>query len=275
MTRYIKKILWAVVGAVLLAACSTPKNIEYFQDAKRLQGFQEQEKQFLRLKPEDKINIIVHSADPMLASQFSMKGGGSSNTLGASVTPQTTAGGGEGGSQQIAYTVDDQGDIQFPVLGNISVLGKTRSEVAEYISDRLHDRGLVTDAIVTVEYVNMGINILGEVKSPGHIDIKKDRFTLLDAIAAAGDLTIDGDREKVMVMRNVDGEEFSYEVNLCSKADLYYSPAYYLQQNDIVYVAPSSKKKREANPNGNTFTTPGFWMSAASFVMALITFLSK
>lgn len=268
------KIYCYILFAILLVSCSAPLNIDYFQDAAELQGILGQEKQFLRLKPNDKINIIVHSADPLLASQFSLKAGGN-QTLGGTVSPETTAGGGGGGSQVVAYTVDEQGDIAFPILGKISVIGKTRNEVAEYLSLRLRERELVSDALVTVEYVNMGIDVLGEVNHPGHVDIKKDHFTLLDAIAAVGDLTINGRRDKVLVLRTQDHEEYTYEVDLCSKADLYYSPVFYLQQNDIVYVAPNAKRKREANPNGNTFNTPGFWVSMASFVMTLITFLSK
>lgn len=270
----LNKYFFYILLAILFSSCAAPLNIDYFQDAAQVQGILGLEKQFLRLKPDDKINIIVHSADPMLASQFSLKAGGN-QTLGATVSPQTTASGGGGGSQIVAYTVDEQGDIAFPILGKISVIGKTRNEVADYIAQRLRERELVTDALVTVEYVNMGIDVLGEVKNPGHVDIKKDYFTLLDAIAAVGDLTIEGRRDRVLVLRTQDHEEYSYEVDLCSKADLYYSPVFYLQQNDIVYVAPNAKRKREANPNGNTFNTPGFWVSMASFVMTLITFLSK
>ena len=267
------KIYCYILFAILLVSCSAPLNIDYFQDAAELQGILGQEKQFLRLKPDDKINIIVHSADPMLVSQFSISA--SSRTLGGTVIPDISATGGGGGSQVVAYSVDEQGDINFPILGKISVVGKTRIEVADYISQRLRERELVSDALVTVEYVNMGIDVLGEVKSPGHVDIKKDYFTLLDAISAVGDLTINGKRDRIKVLRTQDHEEYTYEVDLCSKADLYYSPVFYLQQNDIVYVSPNDKRKREANPNGNTFNTPGFWVSMASFVMTLITFLSK
>lgn len=271
---FLYRIWCLILIATLFGSCAAPLNIDYFQDAAELQGILGQEKQFLRLKPDDKINIIVHSADPMLASQFSLKAS-SNQILGATVAPETMSGTGGGGGQVVAYTVDEQGDISFPILGKISVIGKTRNEVADYISQRLRERELVTDALVTVEYVNMGIDVLGEVTHPGHVDIKKDHFTLLDAIAAVGDLTIDGRRDRVLVLRSQDHEEYTYEVDLCSKADLYYSPVFYLQQNDIVYVAPNAKRKREANPNGNTFNTPGFWVSMASFVMTLITFLSK
>lgn len=270
----INRFFFIFFFTVLMTSCGAPLNIDYFQDAAHLQGIFSQEKQFLRLKPDDKINIVVHSADPMLTSQFSISA--SSRTLGGTVAPDISASGGSSGSGQVvAYSVDEQGDINFPILGKISVVGKTRMEVADYLSQRLRERELVTDALVTVEYVNMGIDVLGEVKNPGHVDITKDYFTLLDAISAVGDLTINGKRDRVLVLRTQDNEEYTYEVDLCSKADLYYSPVFYLQQNDIVYVAPNDKRKREANPNGNTFNTPGFWVSMASFVMTLITFLSK
>lgn len=270
------RLFIVIFFSLLLSSCATPDNIAYFQDAAQLQGILGQEMQPLRLRPEDKINIIVSSADPMLASQFTLVTT-SRYTLGASVLPETLAGTQNAGSssQALAYTVDEQGDITFPILGKISVLGKTRTEVSDYIARRLRERELVSDAIVTVEYVNMGVNVLGEVNKAGRYNITRDHFTLLDAIAAAGDLTINGDREKVLVLRTVDGEEFSYEVNLCSQADLVYSPAYYLQQNDVVYVVPSRKRQRESQTNGNTLLTPSFWMTAASFMITLVTFLTK
>lgn len=279
MMRANRKIIRLLTGFVLLVSmltsCTTPQKVAYFQDTEQLQGAVSLSRQMLRLRPEDKINVIVHSADPMLAAQFTLTA--NSRSVGAVVTPEIVSGNSAGGGagQIVAYTVDDQGDIEFPVLGKVSVIGRTRREVAEYIEKRLRDRGLVKDAIVTVEYVNLGINVLGEVAHPGHIDIKKDHFTLLDALAAAGDMTINGDREHVKVLRTIDGQEYTYEINLCKKYDLIYSDAYYLQQNDVVYVVPTAKRQREANTNGNVFKTPTFWMSVASFLMTLITFLSK
>lgn len=261
---------------LILASCSTPQNITYFQDAAALQNMALQAEQQFRLRPEDKINIIVNSSNPMLQQQFTLSTTSSLNyTLGASVTPVTTSGRASGSSQPIAYTVDEQGTIEFPVLGKISVLGKTRKEVAQYIQDRLIARNLVSDPIVTVEYVNLGINILGEVKTPGRINITKDKFTIIDAISAAGDLTINGLRENVMVTRQVDGVNKVYTIDLTNMQSVLQSEAYYLQQNDLVYVAPNVKKQREAAATGNTFNTPGFWMSLTSLAVTILTFLSK
>lgn len=256
-------------------ACSSPKDIAYFQDASNLNEMLVQQEQQFTLRPEDKINIIVNSSNPMLEQQFTLTASVSSRGIGAPVTPKTTAGGSNSSSGMvIAYTVDSQGTINFPLLGKISVVGKTRQQVAEYIQDRLIARELVDDPIVTVEYVNLGINVLGEVARPGHIDITRDHFTITDAIAHAGDLTINGNRQNVMVTRQVDGLNQIYYIDLTNMQSMMQSPAYYLQQNDLIYVSPNDKRKRESKAVGNTFNTPGFWMSATSLLMTVITFIT-
>lgn len=268
----------ALITLLAATSCTTPQNITYFQDAEALNDMAVQVEQQFTLRPEDKINIIVNSSNPMLEQQFTLTATGSNRTFGATVSPRTSASSGSGSSNltstPIAYTVDGQGTINFPILGKVSVGGKTRKQVAEYIQDRLVARDLVDDAIVTVEYVNLGINILGEVNRPGHIDINKDHFTITDAIAYAGDLTINGERENVMVTRQVDGVNKVYYIDMTNMQSMLSSPVYYLQQNDLVYVAPNAKKQRESQAVGNTFNTPGIWISLASFGMTLITFLS-
>ena len=271
MKKQVKSLL--IVSLIcLLGSCAAPRNVAYFQNAEAIRGMTLQNEQPLRLRPKDKINIIVNSADPMLVSQFNLTAATSSiRSIGSTTTPKTTAGSTSGNStaQLLAYTVDEQGDINFPVLGKVAVGGKTRQEVAEYIRLRLIDRDLVRDPIVTVEYVNLSVKILGEVNHPGRIDITKDYFTIVDAIADAGDLTINGQRENVMVMREVDGEDQTYVINLCDRQDMLTSPAYYLQQNDVVYVTPNSKKKREAKSAGNVFNQPSVWISLASLLTTI------
>lgn len=260
----------------MLYACGTPKDIEYFQDAALLNGMAVQAEQQLRLRPEDKINIVVNSSNPMLEKQFTLTTMSPNYMLGSSVTPQTTAGKVNSAyGQMVAYTVDEQGTIDFPVLGKISVGGKTRKEVAQYVQDRLIARQLVSDPIVTVEYVNMGVNVLGEVGKAGHIDITKDHFTVIDALSYAGDLTINGNRRNVMVARQVDGENQVYQLDLTNMQSVLNSPAYYLQQNDLVYVSPTSKRKREANAAGNTFNNPSIWISIASLLTTITALIIK
>ena len=262
----------------LLGSCAAPKNVAYFQNAEDIRGMSLQKELPVRLRPKDKINIIVSSADPMLVSQFNLTAAtGNMRSLGSTTTPKTTAGNTSGNStaQILAYTVDEQGDVNFPVLGKVAVGGKTRQEVADYIRLRLIERDLVRDPIVTVEYVNLSVKILGEVNHPGRIDITKDYFTIIDAIADAGDLTINGQRENVMVMREVDGEDQTYVINLCDRQDMLTSPAFYLQQNDVIYVTPNSKKKREAKSSGNIFNQPSIWISLASLLTTITALLVR
>ena len=276
MTRYIRFLLILSL-ACWLGSCSAPRNVAYFQNAEDVRGMTLQSEQPLRLRPKDKINVVVNSTDPMLVHQFNLTAATSTmRSLGTEVSPQTTIGGGSGGTAQIlAYTVDEQGDIDFPVLGKVSVIGRTRQEVASYLRNRLSERELIKDPIVTVEYVNLGVSVLGEVNRPGRIDIQKDYFTILDAITYAGDLTINGQRENVMVLRQVDGEDQTYIINLCDRQDILMSPAYYLQQNDVVYVTPNPTRRREARSTGNTFTQPSFWMSLASLLTTVGAVLLK
>ena len=277
MKKQVKSLL--IVSLIcLLGSCAAPKNVAYFQDAEAIRGMTLQDEQPLRLRPKDKINILVSSADPLLVSQFNLTAAtGTMRSVGSTTLPKTTAGstGGNSTAQLLAYTVDEQGDINFPVLGKVAVAGKTRQEVAEYIRLRLINRDLVRDPIVTVEYVNLGVNVLGEVNRPGRIDITKDYFTIVDAIAQAGDLTVLGQRENVMVHREVDGEDQTYIINLCNRQDMLSSPAYYLQQNDVIYVTPNSKKRREARSSGNTFNQPAIWVSIVSLLTTIAVLLIK
>ena len=134
------------------------------------------------------------------------------------------------------YTINKDGDIDFPVLGHIHVAGMTREEIASYIKKELISKNLVKDPVVTVEFMNLTVSVLGEVANPGRFNIDKDKLTLLDALSMAGDLTVYGKRENVLVQREENGKKTLYQVNLNSGYDLYASPVYYLQQNDIVYV---------------------------------------
>lgn len=264
-----KKInyLFCAMLMAVLYSCSTPKDIVYFQDAYAVEGMTLQAEQTFRLRPEDKINIVVNSKDPNLEALFTLVVPGQRHTLGATVTPQTTAGKTSNGSTSaIAYTVDKDGRIEFPYLGLLKVAGMTRQDVATMIKQKLIEQNLVNDPIVTVEYVNMGVSVLGEVKNSGRIDIDKDHFTILDAISHAGDLTINGMRNNVMVLRQVNGVQQVYFVDLCSAKSVLQSPAYYLQQDDVVYVSPNKRRQRDSNVNGNSVFTPAFWVSILSLL---------
>ena len=255
-----KKILSALFVLVLLASCSSTKKITYFQDLEAGKSVAIAETQEIRLKPGDKISIHVNSKDKELVEPLNLNR--NNNT---------------GGQQQIqlAYTVDNNGYIDFPLLGNIHVEGMTRDELAKHLKSEIVNNKLVLDAVVIVEFNNQQVSVIGEVSSPGKYNIDKDRFTILDAISKAGDLTIHGKRDNVMVLREEYGVQKSYTINMNDAAQLYNSPAFYLQQNDIVYVEPNRTRAEQSTINGNVIRSTSFWMSFISFTLTIVTFLTK
>lgn len=257
----IKHLLWLLSAAVLACACgSAAKNIVYFQDIQAGSIDTLASPQYIRLRPYDKISIVVHSKDPKLTGLFNLAV--VQKSLGSDISSSSSG-------QVSTYTIDADGCIDFPVLGSLHIAGMTREEVRSYIKNELISQNLVNDAIVTVEYANLQISVLGEVNSPGRYSITKDNVTILDALSMAGDLTIFGKRENVYVMRREGDRQVSYRVDLLSARELYASPVYYLQQDDVVYVEPNPMRTRQSTVNGNTLRSVSFWTSMVSFLTSI------
>lgn len=261
----------AAFSGLLLAAasCSTPKDITYFQDVTHGEMIQPLERNDIKVRPEDKLSIVVSTQDPALSSMFNLVT--TQNRIGSGSSGGTLGGSSVGGSGQTSlYTVDADGDINFPVLGRLHVAGMNRTQLSKYIETEIKSRELVKDPIVTVDYANTGISVLGEVKSPGRVEFNKDHLTIVEAIAMAGDIAPDGMRQNVTVMREGEnGRQTVYKVDLTDMKLLAQSPVYYMQQNDVIYVEPNDKAKRNTTPNGNSPFTPAFWFSIASFAMTI------
>lgn len=261
-----KKLLLIAVGAALmLASCSTPKNIAYFQDTEEAEGAQIVAVKNITLRPGDMISIIVNAKTPELTALFNLPY--TSQRIGQNNNASIS---GTSNSQISGYTIGDDGCVDFPTLGRIKIAGLTKQEVARLVKNELRNQGQVNDAVVTVEFMNLAYEVLGEVSRPGRYAIAKDGLTVLDAIATAGDLGIQGNRENVKVLRNENGFQKTYELDLCSTSSLINSPAYYLQQDDIIYVEPNDFRKRQTRVNGNNVRSASFWMSLGSFVTSTI-----
>jgi polysaccharide export outer membrane protein len=261
----IKNFIQVLTVAALFSSCATPK-ITYFQDMQPGTAEQVLNTMDIRLRPEDKILILVNSKDPLLMDLFNLP----------VISRQVGAVSASSNNQGISgYTVNKKGNIDFPVLGEVHVAGMTREEIAAHIKDMLITQNLVKDPVVTVEFMNLTVSILGEVANPGRFNIDKDKLTLLDAIGMAGDLTIYGKRDNVLVQREENGKKILYKVNLNSGYNLYASPVYYLQQNDIVYVKPNSMRARQATVNGNNVRSASFWMSLASLLTTFTVLIVK
>lgn len=257
---------------LLIASCSTPKDITYFQDVYTGTIINSKSVMDITVKPEDKLSIVVTTQDPALSQLFNLVT--TQNRLGGNTGSGRSSSAATSNGQTSLYTVDRQGDINFPVLGELHVAGMNRYEVAKYIEEQLVKSNMVKDPIVTVEFANTGVIVLGEVSSPGRYEFNKDQYTVLDAIAAAGDLSIQGERTNILVMRkDGNGIQQGFRVDLTDMATLASSPAYYLQQDDIIYVEPNNKVKRETTPNGNTPYTPSFWITLGSTALTVATLI--
>ena len=261
-----RNICLALLAILLLSGCATPKNVRYFQDIES--GKQEQIAKVseIKIQPGDKLSIVVNSRDPLLADLFNLPV--ISHRIGYQNSSNLS-------QQMSCYTVDNSGEIDFPVIGKIIVKDKNREEIAATIKQTLISRNLVNDPVVTVEFANLNVNIIGEVNRPGRYAIEKDQVTLLDAISMAGDLTIFGQRENVIVMREEYGKQTSYQVNLTSADELFASPVYYLKQNDVVYVNPNNARIRQSTVNGNNTYSTSFWISLGSLLTSVAVFLFK
>ncbi|MDE6453236.1 MAG: polysaccharide biosynthesis/export family protein [Muribaculaceae bacterium] len=264
-------LLASIVATMLASSCSTPRDITYFQDLDNGAVVRAQRELEIRVKPEDKLTIMVSTQDPSLSALFNLVQ--VQNRLTNTTSSTKTVGTSTSSDGRVSfYTVDSQGDIMFPVLGKLHVAGMNREELVNYIAGELVSHDLVKDPIVNVEFANTGIDVIGQVKMPGRYEFNKDHVTIIDAIAMAGDLDINGMRENVMVMRQLpDGSSEVHRVNLTDAAQVLNSPAYYLQQNDVIYVEPNDKEKRNTTPNGNTPYTPSFWVSLGSFAITIAT----
>jgi hypothetical protein len=244
-----------VCVAVLFTGCRSSKKIVYLQDVVPLKQQEIEQKYEVFIHNDDLLSIMVNSKNPELALPFNMPL--VSYQLG-SESP--------GVQRVLGYLVDVNGNIDFPILGKLHVAGLTRLQLTEMIKERLISEDLIKDPIVTVQFLNYKISVMGEVSRPGSFNISSDRVTLLEALSMAGDLTIYGRRDRVAVIREKDGKRTILFHDLRS-SDIFNSPCYYLQQNDIVYVEPNKVKAEQSGINQNK--SVGVWLSAASILVSI------
>ena len=264
MKHHSKRLLNLVVGALLLCGCSSVKDVPYFQNAAEFDGSQGAVLYDMTIKPKDKLNIFVHSSHPEAALQFNF-------TEGRPLETQTSATHGirlqqSGGGRFHQYLVDNEGNIDFPVVGTIHLGGLTieqannavREKIAPYFSNGV-------DYTVNTLIANYEISVLGEVKSPNTFTIQRNKCTVLEALAMAGDMTIYGRRDNVKLLREMPNGEFEiHELDL-RDANLLNSPYYYMQQRDVLYVEPNEVQAE----NTKIGRTRQLWVRGASITVSL------
>ena len=267
MKKVLKTLAIAIGIVVAMSACKGSKQVAYFQDvANKDTVLTTALAQTLRVQPGDKLMVVVHSRDPQLAALYNMP------IVGTRVGMENA----NGRSQStVPYTVDSKGQIDFPVLGKLTVAGMKREEIAYMIQSRLVNENLCKDAIVIVDQENAYISILGEVARPGRYALTKDHMTVLEGLGMAGDLGIQGKRTNVMVVRSGEGQAQTFQLNLNDLAQVASSPAYYLQEGDVIYVEPNNYRKRQTTVNANNMLSTGFWISVASLATSIVSLATR
>lgn len=250
-----------LLAAALLASCAAEKRVWYLQDAqsgvpeKILQDGQ------IRIKPLDRLTVVVNSRNPELAVPFNAWT--SYSSLSASGTSSVS-----GQSSLQILTVDENGILPMPVIGDVEAAGKTRNELAREIAGKIAAEGYINDPKVNIEFADMKISVTGEVASPGTYNITRDRITIFDALAMAGDMTVYGIRDEVIVEREVNGVRTFETLDLTS-TKVFESPAFYLQQNDIVYVKPNKYKAQAGSISQNR----SFYLSLVGTAISVATLI--
>ena len=253
--RYISHLLVIIAIAVMATACDSSKKVIYLQDADVNKPAEITNSQVITIEPKDMLSIVVSSSDAKLSKIFNLP----------IATTQAGTDRASSGQYLMGYAVDNDGFIDFPVLGKVRAAGFNRWQLQGMIQKELLDRKLLNDAIVTVDFMNFKVSIMGEVTAPGTYTINSDKVTVLEAIAMAKDLTIFGERDKVFVIREEAGERKTYQLDLRS-AEIFNSPAYYLKQNDVVYVTPNKVRAGQSTINENSMKSVSLWVSIASLL---------
>ena len=255
-----RKNLFFIVFAVLcmtLGSCGSSKQIAYFQNADSLNYAASKGLFDAKIMPKDELTITVITTDPKAAMPFNLS---VTNTLNATGYLSTGA-----GSLQ-TYLVDNDGFINFPVVGQLKVGGMTKRQCENYIRDKILPYMSKTEnPIVTVKMASFKVTVAGEVKAPGVFNVDQEKISVIEALARAGDLTIYGKRGNVLLIReDATGEKSVHRLNL-NDANLINSPYYYLQQNDYLYVEPNSVQAKNSAIGSSTT----IWISVVSILTSV------
>ena len=238
--RIMKRHLVFVISALalLLTSCAGTKNFVYLQDMEPGQKYPVDMKYEAVVMRDDRLRITVSSKSPELAIPFNIHGGSFRvGTDGSISTMQTGADMVEEG-----YRVDVDGNIDFPILGKLHVEGLTVTQVIDLIKTRIEEGNYMKNPLISVEFLNFRYTVMGAVSNTGTFNVEGDRVTLFEALAQAGGLTARARIDNVAVIREIGDDREMYVADLRTK-DVFSSPCYYLQQNDIVYVEPKYMKK--------------------------------
>lgn len=255
------KILLGAMTVLMLASCASHKHVAYFQNSKEVDLSKSQYLYDARIMPKDQLSITVSTTNEEAAVPFNL----------TVPTPYTANQRGTTSQAMLqTYLVDNEGNINYPILGQIHVGGLTKSECEKMIQEKIQPyMSAAENPIVTVRMTGYQISVIGEVGHPGTFTVSREKISILEALAQAGDLTIYGQRKNVQLIReDASGQKSIHTFDL-TDADIINSPYFYLQQNDVVYVTPNKAKSQ--NSSVGSMTT--LWFSATSILISLTTLL--
>jgi polysaccharide export outer membrane protein len=272
----IRALFIFITSIIILSSCNSYKEIGYLQGIDTINQKQLSEagaRVSIKLVPGDMLTIFVNTVDPSASVPFNLPLVPILNN-GLNGIQSTV------GTQ--AYLINNDGNIEMPVLGILHVAGKDRQEVADTIKSLIYPKYTTKEPIVTVRHLGYKISVLGEVNRPGPLNFSSERVNILEALAAAGDLTIYGRRDNILLMReNEDGSSQFIRINLQDK-NLALSPYFYIKQNDVLYIEPNKARGNSAaigsNENftmGIVSTIVGSLLTAASIIVSIIAFKNK
>lgn len=249
--------LLIILSTASLSSCVSSKETAYFNDKRDTEIQSAAINLDPVLHPGDLISITVNSLNPESSIIYNSPNI-SATAMNSSYSATTT--------QASGYLVNQDGAIQFPVLGSLQVAGMTKKQVTDDIRRRLTERKLLLDPIVTIRYLNFRVTVIGEVNHPSVVTVPSEQINILEAIGLAGDLTIYGRRDNVLLVREENGKKIMKTLNLKS-SDLLQSPYYYLKSNDVIYVEPN---KTKLQATGRTSTVLPIILSGLSFTAIII-----
>jgi len=261
-----RHLLIAAAGITFLSACGSTHKIAYLKDADNVSQYDLDKTARIyeaKIMPKDVLTISVNTTVPEAAAPFNLgssAGSGVVSTGGVTVT----------GAELQTYIVDNQGCIEYPVIGKLKVLGMTRVELQDLIKSKIHPGYITEVPVVNVRFKNYKISVLGEVAKPGSYTLMNEQCTIFDALAMAGDLTIYGKRNNVLLIReDATGKKSISRINLQSASLLTNLDIYYLQQNDVLYVEPNKTKAKTSSIGASTTIT----ISVISTLVSVATLL--
>lgn len=252
----------------LTASCTAHKQIGYLKDIETLTTEQMDaaaKPSEVRFVPGDMMTIVVNTTDPNASKVFNLV----VSKPGANADPTMIS------SQEAlqSYLVTKDGTIDFPVLGRLKVAGKTKAEVEEMIKSKIYPEYITEEPIITIRLTNFKVSVMGEVTNPGVLTFENEQANLLEALTMAGDLTIYGRRDNVLVIRqDAAGKKTIYRLNLQDK-EILLSDAFQLQQNDVIYVEPNKSKGNTSRITSNEtiwFSVLGSLMSIATLIITIL-----